>query len=389
MFKILFVDKFDKDGRGLHACSAAVYKELAESDNQVLYADLPTDVTDEEFIAAILPMIKDFSPEYIMTINYYPRLSLICGATQKKYISWIIDGNDLELCDPGIRNDWNRLFITDKAALNRLERKGVKNIEYLPLAPTIPIKTISDNGIDYTNNKRVLFWADGIRAEKSVSGIMNMLKDSSKGYLDACVECRKSDLVLKPLYEYLPDYVRDDITGNYPIEHTDPSDEAYKYDCMYFYPHIDESLAIKCLREISNIVTAEEICIASDVEILLEGNKLTKKTYMEAVNDNYKHAGEYGFNVCISNYMNGTTFTQDMWNIIASGGFIFVPDYLDDVLSDLSARVKFRHARKLVTKIIYYIEHEKEYIDLRQEINDRVHNIGGYDSRISTLISKL
>ncbi len=389
MVKILFIDKFDNFGRGLYACSAAVYEELVRSENQILYTDLPNGGTDEEVISAILPIIKDFSPEFIMTIGYYPRLSLICGATQKKYISWIVEGNGIELCDPGIRSDWNRIFIADKVALDRLKKEGVKNIEYLPLAPSIPIKTNANNDTDHLNNKRVLFWSDCIRAETSVSGIMNLLKDSSKGYIDACVECRKSDLVFKPLYEYLPDYVRTDITENYPIEHVDLLDEAYKYDCMYFYPHIDKSLAIRCLREISNIVTLEEISIASDVDIFIEGDKLTIKSYMEAVKDNYRLVDEYGFNVSISSYMNGVVLTQDMWNVIASGGFLFIPSYLDDVLTDLDEIIKFRHTGELIYKVIYYIEHEKEYWDLRHEINDRVRSLGGYDTRISGLLNKI
>ena len=78
--------------------------------------------------------LSNGSYDCVFTINFYPAISDLCNIYHIRYISWIVDSPVLELFASSISNEWNRVFVFDRAQYEDIRTYNPDHIFHYPLA---------------------------------------------------------------------------------------------------------------------------------------------------------------------------------------------------------------------------------------------------------------
>ena len=108
--------------------------EKVECECFYLEIEIPSP-SDEEALGNLITFAKENECESVITIEYYPTISLMCGALKIKYASWVIEGYRAVYWDYSIRNPWNYIFSPNMTLVKEYKEQGLENVFYLPFAP--------------------------------------------------------------------------------------------------------------------------------------------------------------------------------------------------------------------------------------------------------------
>ncbi len=78
--------------------------------------------------------LSNGSYDCVFTINFYPAISDLCNIYHIRYISWTVDSPVLELFASSISNEWNRVFVFDRAQYEDIRAYNPGHIFHYPLA---------------------------------------------------------------------------------------------------------------------------------------------------------------------------------------------------------------------------------------------------------------
>jgi len=357
-----------------------------ESDCLFMTAELPvTGAGAEASAGAILSAVKNDECNYIMSLDYYPVLSLAAGALGIKYISWIMSSYSPFYYDYSVNNSWNYISSPNMALVSELREIGVEHVSFLPLAVE---KGTTDSSCEKCDVEKLdagdlYFWAEGMYPPSSVSSKMNRIMDASKGYMDGVVETRKCDPSLEPIFDKLPDYVRADIENNYVYEKASFEKAAHVYDHRVFFPHIDESIgrSFVSLRygyaQGYNCVTDVSLPPFTDGTVLLSREEAT-----EILKNKSK--------VCVCAFIAqlgaGELFSQDMWNVLAMGHVLVVPDYIDTSFLGECVVLKYKNNHELEYVVRSILSDGNRASEISRNNIDCIVKLGGYKERINELV---
>ena len=323
------------------------------------------DSPDESFIALLLNLVKVNGPDAIMSLGYIPYLSNACNIMDKIYVSWITSGFDSSNYDPSIRNAQNRIFSADMHLYETYKELGLKHVWFLPLAPEAaylenqrmdgPIQRLIDsetNDVQVGDSKtlRILIITNSLLAQGSINNHLPLLKDSTKGYLDAFIESKKRDLTLRPVYARVHDYIRDDILDNYKIDNGLQSiAEAFDYQAIY--PCVDESLANEYITELLECDICGHMDIISRVKPNIEDDRVNIYPASKVDYSFYKSKDKYDCVIFLPGFLSGTRLTQDMWNIMALGYVCIVPEMIDTQILGDKKPLSFKNQYELTVSL--------------------------------------
>ncbi len=100
-------------------------------------------VKDEE-PGAIVQRLGDYLMEhpcdFIFSINFFPYVSEVANIFHLRYLCWIVDSPVMELYSTAITNEWNRIFLFDKALYEEIAPLNPNCVFHLPLAANVKNK---------------------------------------------------------------------------------------------------------------------------------------------------------------------------------------------------------------------------------------------------------
>ena len=89
---------------------------------------------NENFQAAVEMTIKEYAPDLVFSMNFFPSVSMACHTYKIKYISWIYDNPQTAANDYSVKNECNYIFSYDSYMVSQLQSRGVEHIYYAPMA---------------------------------------------------------------------------------------------------------------------------------------------------------------------------------------------------------------------------------------------------------------
>ena len=92
---------------------------------------------DEKECKRIISYIRSNPADVVFTMNFSPTVSKACKSLGIPYASWIYDCPLQSLYNDQTYNETNHFFIFDKYQLKVCKERGLKNVNYLPLASNI------------------------------------------------------------------------------------------------------------------------------------------------------------------------------------------------------------------------------------------------------------
>lgn len=373
-----------------------VVSSLQQSEHMIQELKAPDTNGDMEYAAELLSIIEEQSVDMVIALRYFPVVSIACNAIKVKYISWICSSYDPNIYSYTLLNECNYIFFADYTLYQEFEKNGFKKIFYLPLAVNAgriqriltSEKSIKNNSIDILMVQDIL-----TREEMSYHPLSpgSPLKDASKGYLEGCIACQHQLSGLPSMAEHLPVYVREDLEKHFIPEINPDSVEtkSHYYDYRYFnnlITYADRDIHLNVWAKNKHVkrvdlygkgkkYQAEEIYCHRQVGYLIELPLIIRQAKINFVvtHRNWKSA-----------------IPQISWDIMACGGFLLSniqEDFFRVFLEEIP--VLYRNERDMLSKGIYYLNHDKERQSLSERISQEVCGKHTYQHRIKEIFMKI
>lgn len=128
-------------------CSADVCSALKNLDHRVYVTHLTKlaeSAEDEEFIHALRNLIKEDHCELVISMNFFPSISIACEEMHCPYIAWIYSNPQLLAYDKTITNECNHIYTFDSHMVTQLQAKGIETMHYAPLAANVARLTMEE-----------------------------------------------------------------------------------------------------------------------------------------------------------------------------------------------------------------------------------------------------
>lgn len=349
---------------------------------------------DEETEVKLAKEIRDYSPDFVFSFNYFPLVSIACKSCDMTYVSWTYDNPYVMMYSYTILYERNYIFVFDKSLYQEFHNAGIKTVYYLPLAanpvrlsslandqafldsPLAPQKEISFVGSLYNENHNFFNRMSGIN-------------DYTKGYLEGLMSAQMQIYGANFIQESLPKEILDDMQKALPMSPAPDGIETIEY--LYAQYVIN--------RQITN----------------LERNKYLKDIASLFGLDLYTHNKEVSFTGCINH---GTVDYYSMapyvfrhsninlnltlrsihtgiplrcFDIIGAGGFLlsnYQADFVDCFIENQDY-ISFINYQDMLVKIEYFLQHDDERNTIKENGFRTLSESHTYIHRVKEILSYL
>lgn len=89
---------------------------------------------DMELAAAMIPYIHQEDIEAVISLNYFPIISMICDTCKIPYYAWVYDCPHFTLYAKQIMLSCNHIGVFDREMVRKLQEKGVQTVYHVPLS---------------------------------------------------------------------------------------------------------------------------------------------------------------------------------------------------------------------------------------------------------------
>lgn len=318
--------------------------------------------TDISYLEGLAASIDRYKPDKVFSINYFPIVSKVCKIYGLLYYSWVYDCPELHLYSKSITNKVNRIFVFDKVMYERLKRRSLYNIFYLPLA-TEPVEDF-DSWISNEEKKRyshdITFIGSLYNEKKRQYHQLESLPDYERGYIEGLVQAQVNVFG----YNFIMDSLSDDIVerirkqlGYESIDDYEIEDREIIAD-HYIGVYASSIERIKTLQKVADvhtlsIYTDSDISMLNNVENcgIADSVTMTPKIY---------HLSKINLNITMKPIQSGVPLR--VFDVLGVGGFL-ITNYQPEILKyfeDGKDLVVYESLDDLQYKIHYYLEHEDE-----------------------------
>lgn len=94
-------------------------------------------VTPKQCAAKITEWLMEHTFAFVFSINFFPAISYACNRFKVPYVCWSVDSPVPELFSNALKNEWNRIFLFDRAQYQLFHSVNPAHIFYLPLATNV------------------------------------------------------------------------------------------------------------------------------------------------------------------------------------------------------------------------------------------------------------
>lgn len=318
---------------------------------------------DEEFIHSLKNRIREIHASLVISLNYFPSISMACQPSHCPYIAWIYDNPNFFSYDKTITNEWNHLFSFDSHMVDLLRNRGVETVYYAALAANVNRMTAARlTPKHYKEFGCDISFVGSLYNEKKdyYSQIIANTDDSYiHGYLEGLLAAQKHVYG----YNFLADCLTPDI-----IEHV--------RNVFSYTP--DESSYITEEEICSDFYLARKLATIDRIELLyLLGNFFDVHfyTFNQTPISNVKHCGvvhyynempllfrtsKINLNITLRSIKNGIPLRAI--DILGCGGFLlsnFQEDFLRHFEPDVHLAM-YSSLEEAVDKAQFYLNHDEE-----------------------------
>ncbi len=346
------------------------------------------------YLQQLLSKTREYHPNFLFSLGFYPFISLACGALGIPYVCWLIDGFDPAYYASPILNEWNHVFAVDSQLAKELSDLGVKHISFLPFGTSTEMveplssgkltweKYSADLSLIGTSIPRASFDTDILHADSP-------LPDASKGYLEGCLACQTQLRTLPSICSTsLPDTVWTDLQATFPATDIEDCENPRSYyEHRYFNPMISQLERGQYLEHAASlpcITTMHHYGASAEGQIGKLNRYLAADWYHEI--PIIAQASKINLNLAHRDYK--AAIPPVAWAILGSGGFLLSSTQGDFSILDTKP-IRFSNPNDFRKKVTYYMEHEEERCALAEALHREVQAKHTLTHRITELLKKV
>lgn len=342
---------------------------------------------DENFKNQVILDIKEESPDWVFTVNYYGTVSDGCEEMSVPYVSWTCDSPLIAMYHQSVFNKCNFIFIFDKVQYVYFKQMGVENVYYLPLASDIKACEEAQNIKDKAFTSEISF-VGSLYSRNAYDGIADKLSPYLRGYFDAAFNAQ-ADIFGENIFDrLLTADILEELSRTMDFKQSERSfsDIGLVFNTTFLGFKMARHERIGCL---SLLGQKYEVKLYTDENLFIPGVK-----NMGSVNYNTDMAkvfaqSKLNLNLTIRNIRSGIPLR--VWDILGCKGFCltnFQAEFLD-LLENGKDLVWFDGLYDLQKKADFYLEHDEQRAEIAHNGFENVKKNHTYENRIKVILEVL
>lgn len=333
---------------------------LSRLGQKVTKFSFPEEINSREFVIlseinrnSLVEVLQKKEYDFVFSTPYIHEVSMFCNVLGVLYLSWTMEYPTMDLLRDSVQNPCNCFFISDKAEIERLQKKGIENVFYLPPAAGGAERKEKEEKKYSVSYIGKVMEAD----ENSIFSSQSPLTIESRGYLDGLVHCQRVVYGMNLLDSAIPANVVSELARKYPLQIPLGVTEDLRnlYLKKWIYNRVSSQERIILLQG-----NDKEVTVFSKDENMHKFFSKTKVINEETERTKIIEDSKINLHIMDRQIQDG--FSLNVMEIMACGGFLlcnycpameefFVPD--EDY-------VYFEDETDLKKKIEFYLQDEEE-----------------------------
>lgn len=347
--------------------------------------------------ARVAEWILSHPLSFVFTVNFFPAISYTCNHFKVPYVCWSVDSPVPELFSNALKNEYNRIFLFDKAQYDFFAPVNPSCIHYLPLATNVKrweqvILSMTEE--DYRQYGSDVSFVGSLYTEKCKYDTLvsnGKLSDYTRGFVDGLIESQLHVYGYNFIMDNLTDRVVSEISSADPqfYHGTDTFMDTDRYLVAHQYigmklAAVERQRTLAALAEhfSVNLYTRSDASTLSKVHNRGGASTLTEMPKVF-------QASKINLNMTMRPIETGLSLR--VWDVLGCGGFLLtnyqaeLPSYFE-IGKDLDA---YESLPELLEKVQYYLTHEEERIEIAIHGYEKTARLHSYENRLAEMMQMI
>lgn len=347
--------------------------------------------------ARVAEWILSHPLSFVFTVNFFPAISYTCNHFKVPYVCWSVDSPVPELFSNALKNEYNRIFLFDKAQYDFFAPVNPSCIYYLPLATNVKrweqvILSMTEE--DYKQYGSDVSFVGSLYTEKCKYDTLvssGKLSDYTRGFVDGLIESQLHVYGYNFIMDNLTDRVVSEIASADPqfYHGTDTFMDTDRYLVAHQYigmklAAIERQRTLAALAEhfSVNLYTRSDASALPKVHNRGGASTLTEMPKVF-------QASKINLNMTMRPIETGLSLR--VWDVLGCGGFLLtnyqaeLPSYFE-IGKDLDA---YESLPELLEKVQYYLTHEEERIEIAIHGYEKTARLHSYENRLAEMMQMI
>ena len=328
--------------------------------------------------------------DMVFTVNYFALISNVCDRLGVKYVSWTCDNPLISMYHESVFHSCNYIFTFDRTNYLEFRGMGVEHIWYLPLAVDVQrIDHILQNAVDLKLYQNEISLVGSLYERNTYDRIIPTLPQYLKGYFDCAIEAQMNISGGNLIEQLLTDEILQELEQYYHLEKTERSfsDLRLIFATTVLGLKVAKEQRRSCLLELAKKHQVS-IYTNSNTQDLLRVDYRGSVDYWTQMPKVF-YGSRINLNLTIPNIKTGIPLR--VWDVLGAGGFLMTNyqpelELYFDLDKDLAV---FENKRELERKAAYYLEHEKERLEIARNGHEKVKQFHSYEKRMAQMMEIL
>lgn len=351
-------------------------------------------ITPQLCSARVAEWILSHPLSFVFTVNFFPAISYTCNHFKIPYVCWSVDSPVPELFSNALKNEYNRIFLFDKAQYDFFAPVNPSCIHYLPLATNVKRweqVVLSMTEADYRQYGSDVSFVGSLYTEKCKYDTLvrnGKLSDYTRGFVDGLIESQLHVYGYNFIMDNLTDRVVTEIASADPqfYHGTDTFMDTDRYLVAHQYigmklAAVERQRTLAALSEhfSVNLYTRSDASTLPKVHNRGGVNTLTEMPKVF-------QASKINLNMTMRPIETGLSLR--IWDVLGCGGFLLtnyqaeLPSYFE-IGKDLEA---YESLSELQEKVQYYLTHEEERMEIAIHGYEKTARLHSYENRLAEMI---
>lgn len=346
-----------------------------------------------EYEASLAEMIRQESPDFVFSFNYFPLVSRVCQQEGMRYVSWVYDNPHVALYHVSLINPCNTVFLFDREQFELFQHNRIDTVRYLPLAANAerlsgqvltdaqlaPYRAdISFVGSLYTEPKHSLY--------ERLQG----LSSYASGYLQSIMDAQKNVYGVNFIQESLPKTVLDEMLRVYPML---PNPDGVETSAWLYA----EYMLSRHVTAMERAETLDLLARQFDVRLYTHDTGYRKGSLKSSGPIDYYdtmpavfRASRLNLNITLRSIRSGIPLRA--FDILGSGGGALLTTFTADFLQYFTPGedfILYENRQDLSEKAAYYLAHEDECRQIAANGLEKIRQDHTYVIRAAQILEEL
>lgn len=347
--------------------------------------------------ARVAEWILSHPLSFVFTVNFFPAISYTCNHFKVPYVCWSVDSPVPELFSNALKNEYNRIFLFDKAQYDFFAPVNPSCIHYLPLATNVKrweqvILSMTEE--DYRQYGSDVSFVGSLYTEKCKYDTLvssGKLSDYTRGFVDGLIESQ--------LHVYGYNFIMDNLTDRVvsEIASADPQfyhgTDTFMDTDRYLVAHQYIGMKLAALERQRTLAALSEhfsvnLYTRSDASTLPKVHNRGGASTLTEMPKVFQ-ASKINLNMTMRPIETGLSLR--VWDVLGCGGFLLtnyqaeLPSYFE-IGKDLDA---YESLPELLEKVQYYLTHEEERIEIAIHGYEKTARLHSYENRLAEMMQMI